>query len=183
MTLRRIVFWLTGVALAANAAACGSSPTGPSTAPYKQTDVRVGAGTEATTGLNVTVNYTGWLYDASKFEGKGLQFDTSVGGTPFTFTLGLGQVIRGWDQGIPGMKVGGLRRLIIRRRSPMGLCDSVRFLPTRRSSSTSKSSTSRAPRRSELSPRSPAVSLLPVLCIVSRACGASVSRHAPARLP
>lgn len=126
MTLRRIVFWLTGVALAANAAACGSSPTGPSTAPYKQTDVRVGAGTEATTGLNVTVNYTGWLYDASKFEGKGLQFDTSVGGTPFTFTLGLGQVIRGWDQGIPGMKVGGLRRLII---PPSLAYGSVRFGP------------------------------------------------------
>jgi len=126
MTLRTIFLWLTGIALAASAAACGSSPTGPSTAPYKQTDVRAGSGTEATTGLNVTVNYTGWLYDASKLDGKGLQFDTSAGATPFTFTLGVGQVIQGWDQGIPGMKVGGLRRLIV---PPSLAYGSVRFGP------------------------------------------------------
>ena len=100
------------VALAA-AAGCGSSPTSPSTAPFSQTDVRVGTGADATSGSTITVNYTGWLYDASKTNGKGLQFDTSVGGTPFSFALGLGQVITGWDQGLPGMKVGGLRRLVI----------------------------------------------------------------------
>jgi FKBP-type peptidyl-prolyl cis-trans isomerase FkpA len=61
----------------------------------------------------VTVNYTGWLYDATKTDNKGPQFDSSVGRTPFQFTLGTGQVIRGWDQGIPGMKVGGRRRLVI----------------------------------------------------------------------
>ncbi len=99
--------------LAAAAAACGDSPTAPSTAPYKQTDVRVGSGTEATAGAVVTVIYTGWLYDAAKLDGKGLQFDTSIGGDPFAFTLGGGQVIQGWDQGISGMKVGGLRRLVI----------------------------------------------------------------------
>jgi FKBP-type peptidyl-prolyl cis-trans isomerase FkpA len=59
------------------------------------------------------VDYTGWLYDASKVGHKGLQFDTSVGKTPFVFTLGAGQVIPGWDQGIPGMKVGGVRQLVI----------------------------------------------------------------------
>ena len=100
------------VALVA-AAACGSSPTSPSTAPFSQTDVRVGTGADAAAGSVVTVNYTGWLYDASKTNGKGLQFDTSVGGTPFSFTLGFGQVITGWDRGLPGMKVGGLRRLVI----------------------------------------------------------------------
>src|SRR5205814_9550604 len=90
---------------------CGDSPIAPSTAPYKQTDVRPGTGADATTGALVTVNYTGWLYDAAKLDGKGLQFDTSVGATPFAFTLGVGQVIRGWDEGVAGMKGGGLRRL------------------------------------------------------------------------
>ncbi len=94
-------------------AGCGDSPTTPSTAPYNQTDVLVGTGTEATTGAVVTVNYTGWLYDAAKLDGKGLQFDSSIGGTPFSFALGLGTVIAGWDKGVPGMKIGGLRRLVI----------------------------------------------------------------------
>jgi FKBP-type peptidyl-prolyl cis-trans isomerase FkpA len=98
----------------AAAAACGSSPTGPSSsAPYSQTDLRVGTGDDAVAGKVLTVNYTGWLYDASKTDGKGLQFDTSVGGTPFSFTLGFGQVIGGWDRGLTGMKAGGLRRLVI----------------------------------------------------------------------
>lgn len=113
MTLRRITLVLATAILAAVAAACGDSPTAPSTAPYKQTDVRVGSGAEATTGAVVTVIYTGWLYDASKLDGKGVQFDTSIGGDPFAFTLGIGQVIQGWDQGVSGMKVGGLRRLVI----------------------------------------------------------------------
>jgi len=59
------------------------------------------------------VNYSGWLYDATKPDFKGLLFDTSTGVGPFTFTLGGGQVIAGWDQGLVGMKVGGLRQLII----------------------------------------------------------------------
>ena len=113
MSLRRITLVIATAILAAMAAACVDSPTTPSTAPYKQTDVRVGSGAEATSGAVVTVIYTGWLYDASKLDGKGVQFDTSIGGDPFAFTLGIGQVIQGWDQGIPGMKVGGLRRLVI----------------------------------------------------------------------
>jgi FKBP-type peptidyl-prolyl cis-trans isomerase FkpA len=113
MTLRRITIVFAAAILAAVAAGCGESPTAPATAPYKQTDVRVGTGTEATSGTLVTVIYTGWLYDAAKLDGKGVQFDTSIGGDPFAFTLGAGQVIHGWDQGITGMKVGGLRRLVI----------------------------------------------------------------------
>jgi FKBP-type peptidyl-prolyl cis-trans isomerase FkpA len=112
MTFRRIRVALAAIVLAA-AAACGDSPTTPSTAAYKQTDILPGSGTEATTGTLVSVNYTGWLYDASKLDGKGLQFDTSIGGSAFAFTLGAGQVIKGWDQGVPGMKVGGIRRLVI----------------------------------------------------------------------
>jgi FKBP-type peptidyl-prolyl cis-trans isomerase FkpA len=100
--------------LAAFAAACVDTPSSPTTtARYSQTDLLVGTGNESLTGSTVTVNYTGWLYDATKTDGKGLQFDSSIGRTPFQFTLGTGQVIRGWDQGIPGMKEGGRRRLVI----------------------------------------------------------------------
>jgi len=61
----------------------------------------------------VTVNYTGWLYDTTKTDNKGIQFDSSANSTPFSFTLGQGQVIAGWDRGVPGMKVGGIRRLVV----------------------------------------------------------------------
>jgi FKBP-type peptidyl-prolyl cis-trans isomerase FkpA len=101
------------VALAAALGGCGSSPTSPTTAPFSKTDVRVGSGLEAAAGNVISVQYTGWLYDAAKPDGKGVQFETSVGGTPFSFTLGAGQVITGWDQGLPGAKVGGVRRLVI----------------------------------------------------------------------
>jgi FKBP-type peptidyl-prolyl cis-trans isomerase FkpA len=59
------------------------------------------------------VNYTGWLYDPGQAENKGRQFDSSVGRQPFAFRLGAGGVIRGWDQGLVGMRVGGQRRLVI----------------------------------------------------------------------
>jgi FKBP-type peptidyl-prolyl cis-trans isomerase len=85
----------------------------PSSAPFSKTDLTVGTGAEATAGKLLTVNYTGWLYDASQTDGKGQQFDSSIGRGPFTFTLGAGMVIGGWDQGLVGMKVGGKRRLVI----------------------------------------------------------------------
>jgi FKBP-type peptidyl-prolyl cis-trans isomerase FkpA len=101
-------------ALFASAIACGgsnSTPTAPSTSsgPYTQTDLVVGTGAAANNGSRVTVSYTGWLYDTSKPTGKGNQFDSNT----FAFTLGAGTVIRGWDQGVPGMRVGGQRRLLI----------------------------------------------------------------------
>ena len=74
-------------------------------------DLTVGSGTTATAGRYVTVNYTGWLQDTTKTDGKGTQFDAST--TPYSFFLGFGQVIPGWDLGVPGMKVGGKRRLIV----------------------------------------------------------------------
>lgn len=100
--------------LALGLAGCTEAPTGPSSgAPYSQVDLRLGTGADAVSGKNVVVNYTGWLYDPTKTDGKGLQFDTSVGVTPLTFTLGSGQVIQGFDRGITGMKVGGARRVVI----------------------------------------------------------------------
>jgi FKBP-type peptidyl-prolyl cis-trans isomerase FkpA len=93
---------------------CTHDTTGPSsTQPFSVVDLTPGTGTAAAANLNLTVDYTGWLYDPSKVDSKGLVFDTSIGKTPFTFTLGAGQVIAGWDQGLVGMKVGGVRRLVV----------------------------------------------------------------------
>jgi len=79
-----------------------------------KTDVVVGEGAEATAGKTVSVHYTGWLYDEAAPDHKGKKFDSSRDrGEPFDFTLGAGQVIKGWDQGVTGMKVGGQRTLII----------------------------------------------------------------------
>lgn len=95
-------------------ASCSDTPTAPvSAAPYSQLDLLTGTGTEAASGNTLTVNYTGWLFDPSQPDGKGLQFDTSEGADPFKFILGTQSVIQGWDQGIVGMKVGGKRRLVI----------------------------------------------------------------------
>ncbi len=65
-----------------------------------------GTGPEAVRGKTVEVHYTGWLTDGTKF-------DSSVGGEPFTFLLGAGEVIEGWDLGVAGMKVGGRRKLTL----------------------------------------------------------------------
>ena len=93
---------------------CSHDTTGPSsTQPFSVVDLTPGTGTAAANNLNLTVDYTGWLYDPSKADKKGVVFDTSIGKTPFTFTLGVGQVIAGWDQGLVGMKVGGVRRLVV----------------------------------------------------------------------
>ena len=77
-------------------------------------DVKVGTGTEAVAGKTVVVHYTGWLYDAGATDHKGQKFDSSRDrGDPFDFPLGAGHVIKGWDQGVAGMKVGGQRTLVI----------------------------------------------------------------------
>jgi FKBP-type peptidyl-prolyl cis-trans isomerase FkpA len=96
------------------AASCGddSGPTlSPTTsAPYSQTDLVVGTGAVAAPGNLVTVAYTGWLHDSSRTDAKGTQFDSNSG---YQFRLGTGAVIRGWDQGVVGMRIGGQRRLVI----------------------------------------------------------------------
>jgi FKBP-type peptidyl-prolyl cis-trans isomerase FkpA len=89
-------------------AAEGGAPTAATSAGgLTSEDLKVGSGTEATPGKTVSVHYTGWLTDGTKF-------DSSVDrGEPFNFSLGSGAVIKGWDQGVQGMKVGGKRKLTI----------------------------------------------------------------------
>ena len=77
-------------------------------------DTKIGSGEEAAVGKMAEVHYTGWLYDASAPDKKGAKFDSSRDrGTPFSFLIGAGRVIKGWDRGVVGMKVGGQRTLII----------------------------------------------------------------------
>jgi FKBP-type peptidyl-prolyl cis-trans isomerase FkpA len=77
-------------------------------------DRKVGDGKEAVAGKTVDVHYTGWLYSATAPNNKGTKFDSSLDrGARFSFPLGEGRVIKGWDQGVAGMKVGGQRTLVI----------------------------------------------------------------------
>lgn len=77
-------------------------------------DNKIGSGAEAVKGASVAVHYTGWLYSPAAADHKGTKFDSSRDrNEPFTFPLGGGRVIRGWDEGVAGMKVGGQRTLII----------------------------------------------------------------------
>ncbi|WP_177497619.1 FKBP-type peptidyl-prolyl cis-trans isomerase [Pseudomonas sp. Hp2] len=96
----------------------GCTPPGPppggTIAQFKKIDTHPGDGAEAKPGDLVTVHYTGWLYDERTADRHGDKFDSSVDrGEPFQFRLGGGQVIRGWDEGVAGMKVGGKRTLMI----------------------------------------------------------------------
>lgn len=100
--------------LAVAAGGCSDAPMGPSDfQKFTIVDLRVGDGATAAAGNALTVHYTGWLYEAAKADKKGLQFETSRDGDPFLFALGTGTVITGWDEGLVGMNVGGLRRLVI----------------------------------------------------------------------
>ncbi|MDP6604813.1 MAG: FKBP-type peptidyl-prolyl cis-trans isomerase [Dehalococcoidia bacterium] len=91
-------------------------PTGASATPPTQlttVDLTIGTGATAAAGNTLTVSYTGWLWNANGFENKGQVFDTANALAPFNFVLGAGNVIDGWEQGVPGMRLGGARRLII----------------------------------------------------------------------
>jgi FKBP-type peptidyl-prolyl cis-trans isomerase FkpA len=92
----------------------GGSKLSATVTTLQKTDVKQGTGVEAQAGKMAVVHYTGWLYDPAQPGGKGVKFDSSVDrGQPFDFPLGGGRVIRGWDEGVVGMKVGGQRTLII----------------------------------------------------------------------
>lgn len=111
--MRRLLFLL---ALACPAAMVCVSPvaTAGDTARLVKIDRKIGSGPQANAGDEVQVNYTGWLYDANAKDHHGAKFDSSYdNGGPISFSLGSGQVIPGWDQGIEGMHVGGKRTLII----------------------------------------------------------------------
>jgi len=86
---------------------CSGSPVSN----LKTNDIVVGTGAQAVKGATLTLHYTGWLYVDGR---RGKKFDSSLdSGQPFTFKLGAGEVIEGWDRGIEGMRVGGKRELII----------------------------------------------------------------------
>jgi FKBP-type peptidyl-prolyl cis-trans isomerase FkpA len=115
------------VALLGLLAACGGKPPaagpsdsavsaagGPAVAALEVGELQVGSGAPITAGQKAVVQYTGWLFETSAPDKKGKQFDsTRASGQPFSFVVGAGQVIKGWDQGVLGMKVGGRRRLTI----------------------------------------------------------------------
>lgn len=110
--VRPLLLWLC-VAVPAMA----QEPVVPPPAPepvLQMTDLVAGVGNEALPGMIVIVHYTGWLHDPAAADGRGKQFDSSRDrGQSFAFPLGAGHVIRGWERGVPGMKVGGVRSLVI----------------------------------------------------------------------
>ena len=121
--IRKNVVYTGLLSLVLGLSACGGGSSGSSTvadtsgsanvSTLKITDTVVGTGAMAGAGNTVTVNYTGWLYNEKASDLHGSQFDSSVGRQPFSFFLGAGRVIKGWDQGLIGMRVGGKRTLII----------------------------------------------------------------------
>ncbi len=163
--MKYFLYLLSVVALTASIACGEDTPTAPSATPetglsnittLQITDVKVGDGAEATSGRSVTVHYTGWLYSQSAAGNRGPKFDSSRDrNQPFPFTLGVGQVIRGWDQGVAGMKVGGQRNLVI----PPGLA--VRQPGQQRRTDPAKCD-ARIRRRA---PRRPLISRRPRACV------------------
>lgn len=107
---RRILNWLVGISLLPLVAWGGETPAGglvTTDSGLTYTDLVVGAGRQAEPGDMATVHYTGWLADGRKFDSSLDRHD------PFSFRVGAGQVIRGWDEGVGSMRVGGKRKLII----------------------------------------------------------------------
>jgi FKBP-type peptidyl-prolyl cis-trans isomerase FkpA len=109
----RLAALVLGLALAT---ACSQAPpyTGGDVAELQRIDLQVGEGEAAAAGDEVSVHYTGWLHDQAAQDKRGAKFDSSLDrGQPFVFKLGTGRVIRGWDEGVAGMRVGGRRELHI----------------------------------------------------------------------
>ncbi|HEY1588205.1 MAG TPA: FKBP-type peptidyl-prolyl cis-trans isomerase [Rhodanobacter sp.] len=109
--------WLLSLLALFALAACTAAPPAHATGNVDKLtviDQKVGTGAEAKDGMKVTVQYTGWLYDDKAKDHRGAKFDSSLDhGEPFSFMLGQGSVIAGWDQGVAGMHVGGKRILLI----------------------------------------------------------------------
>jgi FKBP-type peptidyl-prolyl cis-trans isomerase FkpA len=122
--MKRFLFVVSVVGILGAFTACNTGNSSPSSSTgetgvssfttLQVTDVKVGTGADATNGKTVSVHYTGWLYNEAAADHHGTKFDSSRDrNQPFGFILGAGQVIKGWDQGVAGMKVGGQRTLII----------------------------------------------------------------------
>ncbi|HEX8027315.1 MAG TPA: FKBP-type peptidyl-prolyl cis-trans isomerase [Vicinamibacterales bacterium] len=127
---------IVGIALVTLSACSGGSdtPTSPSqnvNVPFSSVDLRVGTGAEATAGRTVSVNYTGWLYNAAGTDNKGTLFDTSLqaGRSPLSFTVGASNIIPGFSQCVLGMKVGGARRCTIPPNLAYGSAGSPPTIP------------------------------------------------------
>lgn len=105
------------------------APPPPSVTSLQTNDTQLGDGAEVQPGMTAVVHYTGWLYDPKAPGNKGTQFDSSRNrGEPFRFRVGGGQVIRGWDEGVLGMKVNGQRELVIPSElgyGPMGAGNTI----------------------------------------------------------
>lgn len=115
--MNRLLSCIIGLTLTVTLAGCerarAPAPVAAAAVPFQKIDTVPGTGKEAVGGATAVVNYTGWLYDPNAPQQHGAQFDTSIGRAPFSFPLGAGQVIQGWDEGVKGMKVGGKRTLIV----------------------------------------------------------------------
>jgi FKBP-type peptidyl-prolyl cis-trans isomerase FkpA len=94
-------------------APAAAAPAAAAVTALQKNDTVVGTGTEAKAGVTAIVNYTGWLFVPDAPDQHGAKFDSSIGREPFSFRLGAGQVIPGWDEGVQGMKIGGKRTLIV----------------------------------------------------------------------
>lgn len=110
-------YCLLGLTMSLTVSACKradapQSAAAPAVA-FQKIDTVTGTGKEATAGATAVVNYTGWLYEPNAQLQRGAEFDSSKGRSPFSFQVGGCQVIKGWDEGIQGMKVGGKRTLIV----------------------------------------------------------------------
>ncbi|WP_425608439.1 FKBP-type peptidyl-prolyl cis-trans isomerase [Thermomonas mangrovi] len=112
--------------------ACGGPPpyTGGNVAELQRIDVKVGTGEAAIAGDEISVHYTGWLYEQTTPDKRGLKFDSSRDrGEPLVFRLGTGRVIRGWDDGIEGMQRGGKRELRIPANLAYGARGAGKVIP------------------------------------------------------
>lgn len=114
-------------------AACAPGPesySGGRVSELTRIEIVPGDGDPATEGTEALVHYTGWLYDANAPDLRGAKFDSSLDrGQPFAFPLGRGKVIRGWDDGVAGMRVGGKRRLLIPPEFGYGARGAGRVIP------------------------------------------------------
>src|SRR5258708_16530084 len=119
---------LLGLIAACSGKPAVAPPSGVSS--LQSTEIKAGTGEPVTAGKVAVVQYTGWLYEAAAKDSKGKQFDSSrSSGQPFRFPVGTGQVIKGWDQGVLGMKVGESRRLVIPPHLASGDSGAVHLFP------------------------------------------------------